>query len=216
MPFCAFGAKRHWAGKNEAVKMPAERKRANKSADQELRRPENKASYSKKRKANSSSNIPGSKKGVKKPKIEDSTSTKMGEENHVVPIDSFLPDRDRVGCNVFCDSDGPWDVLLHKTNARSNNNNKYVLLQLIENTKSGFFYIWSRCGEIGDRENHHKILSYFSTIHSAKKNFEKQFQEKTKNLWPCSFENFVKHTGKYYLKKRDCSTSEVKEDRAIV
>jgi predicted DNA-binding WGR domain protein len=75
-----------------------------------------------------------------------------------------------------------------------NNNNKYYIMQLIEDDSKYYHLIrYGRIGEIRDSSE----TEYLSKAHAISA-FEKQFKLKTKNNW--SMKNkFVKHDGKYFL-----------------
>ena len=161
-----------------------------------------------KRKAKAPSPIPEDKEMVtKKQKIEEKIESKINESKGgkiIVPVDSLCPARTHTA--VYCDSEGPWDAMLNQTNVGSNNN-KYYLLQLLQN-KSGSFHTWYRWGRIGYSNSHQNKLSTYSNVEAAKKDFRKKFSDKTKNVWPCEFEDFCKFSGKYDLIKLDYSTKE--------
>ena len=162
-----------------------------------------------KRKAKAPSPIPEDKEMVtKKQKIEEKIDTKIKEEKCgriIVPIDSHCPHHARIGGSILCDTDGAWDAMLNQTNVGSNNN-KYYLLQLIQ--KNGIWFTWFRWGRIGYSNSHQNKLESFFCPSSAKENFKKKFKDKTKNSWPCAFEDFKKYSGKYDLIKLDYSTKE--------
>ena len=162
-----------------------------------------------KRKAKAPTPIPEDEEmETKKKKIEEKIDTKIKEEQGgkiIVPVDSQCPVISV--STVFCDSDGPWDAMLNQTNVGSNNN-KYYLLQLLKHTNQNSYYTWFRWGRIGYSNGHQNKLTPFRDLEAAKRDFMKKFSEKTKNVWPCDFEDFEKYPNKYDLIKLDYAVKE--------
>ena len=167
-----------------------------------------------KRKAKAQSPLPEDKEmETKKIKIEEKIDTKIKESKSgrvIVPVDLSCPNFSQSA--VLCDEDGPWDAMLNQTNVGSNNN-KYYLLQLLQNTANkDIYYTWFKWGRIGYSNSHQNSFTTFHNIDSAKKNFMKKFSDKTRNSWPVEFEEFVKYKGKYDLIKLDYTVEEEKKE----
>ena len=164
-----------------------------------------------KRKAKSPDPVPEDMEIVaKKTKIEEKIDAKIKEEKSgksIVPVDVFCPIQSSSA--VVCDEDGPWDAMLNQTNVGSNNN-KYYLLQLLKDSKTAY-YTWFRWGRIGYSNSHQNSLNTFSNIEDAKSSFTKKFKEKTKNIWPTTFDDFEKYGGSYDLIKLDYTIEEEKK-----
>uniref|UniRef100_A0A8B9EPK1 Poly [ADP-ribose] polymerase 1 n=1 Tax=Anser cygnoides TaxID=8845 RepID=A0A8B9EPK1_ANSCY len=111
------------------------------------------------------------------------------EEKPPATIDGLCPLGAGTGAQVYED----YDCTLNQTNI-STNNNKFYIIQLIEH--GGAYSTWSRWGRVG--EVGQSKLTPFASLEAAKKDFEKKFQEKTKNSWAAR-ESFVAQPGKYTL-----------------
>ncbi|XP_074861367.1 protein mono-ADP-ribosyltransferase PARP3 isoform X2 [Carettochelys insculpta] len=85
------------------------------------------------------------------------------------------------------------DCMLNQTDI-GNNNNKFYIIQLIE--QRGSYSCWNRWGRVG--EVGQSKLTSFPSLEAARKDFEKKFREKTKNSW-AEREAFVAQPGKYTL-----------------
>ncbi|XP_053325774.1 LOW QUALITY PROTEIN: protein mono-ADP-ribosyltransferase PARP3 [Spea bombifrons] len=92
-------------------------------------------------------------------------------------------------CQVFED----YDCMLNQTNIGSNNN-KFYIIQLI--AQNGNYHCWTRWGRVG--EVGQSKLTSFANLDDAKKDFEKKFKDKTKNLWS-QRGDFTPHPGKYTM-----------------
>ena len=51
-------------------------------------------------------------------------------------------------CHVFCEEDDVWDVALNQT-AIDTNNNKYYIIQLLENDSQKQYHVFQRWGRVG-------------------------------------------------------------------
>jgi len=74
------------------------------------------------------------------------------------------------------------------------NNNKFYIIQVLEG--SGKYYAWNRWGRVG--EPGQNKLAPFGNAAGAIKDFEKKFQDKTRNNW-ANRANFKAVNGKYHL-----------------
>ncbi|KAJ3253177.1 Poly [ADP-ribose] polymerase 2 [Boothiomyces macroporosus] len=111
--------------------------------------------------------------------------------------------------HVYEDNANVYDVMLNQTDIK-NNNNKFYVLQLLQNDTSGAVYVWTRWGRVGvDGQNK---LELCPSLPSAIATFQKKFHDKTKNHWD-NRANFVKYPGKYFLIERDFE-EEVEPDPA--
>lgn len=102
-----------------------------------------------------------------------------------------------------------WDCMLNQTNI-ANNNNKYYLIQLLQQDTSKGFYVWQRWGRVG-YNGQTNLVNCGSNLDSAKTTFAKKFKDKTGNDWALK-DNFQKIPGKYDLLIMDY-TAESQEDQ---
>ncbi|XP_062923847.1 protein mono-ADP-ribosyltransferase PARP3 [Mobula hypostoma] len=86
-----------------------------------------------------------------------------------------------------------YDCMLNQTNI-GNNNNKFYIIQLIEQGDS--YYCWNRWGRVGETGQYN--LSSPLDLNKAVKDFEKKFKDKTKNDW-AKRDSFTAHPGKYTM-----------------
>ncbi|XP_051874790.1 protein mono-ADP-ribosyltransferase PARP3 [Pristis pectinata] len=86
-----------------------------------------------------------------------------------------------------------YDCMLNQTNI-GNNNNKFYIIQLIE--QGGSYYCWNRWGRVG--EIGQSNLNSLADLNKAVKEFEKKFKDKTKNNW-ANRDSFIAHPGKYTM-----------------
>ncbi|XP_045386043.1 protein mono-ADP-ribosyltransferase PARP3 isoform X1 [Lemur catta] len=110
-------------------------------------------------------------------------------EKRVIRVDSTCPLRGNPGTQVYED----YDCTLNQTNV-GNNNNKFYIIQLLKEGDN--FVCWNRWGRVGEMGQ--TKIKQFQKLEDAKKDFEKKFQEKTKNNW-AERDHFVAHPGKYTL-----------------
>ena len=95
-------------------------------------------------------------------------------------------------------------ALLNQTNITNNrNNNKFMVLQVLQEKSTGTFCFFSRWGRVG--EPGQNDLKRFPTLAAAEKAFESKFRDKTKNDWS-ERGSFVKHEDKYELVEVDESS----------
>ncbi|XP_013015016.1 protein mono-ADP-ribosyltransferase PARP3 isoform X2 [Cavia porcellus] len=110
-------------------------------------------------------------------------------EKRIICVDPNCPLINNPGIQVHED----YDCTLNQTNI-SNNNNKFYVIQLLED--GSHFFCWNRWGRVG--EVGRSKISSFTRLEDAKKDFEKKFREKTKNKW-AERDRFVAHSSKYTL-----------------
>uniref|UniRef100_UPI00398F8A38 poly [ADP-ribose] polymerase 2 isoform X3 n=1 Tax=Pristiophorus japonicus TaxID=55135 RepID=UPI00398F8A38 len=104
--------------------------------------------------------------------------------------------------HVYCEGDDVYDALLNQTNLQFNNN-KYYIIQLLEDDAKRDFSVWLRWGRVG-KVGQNNLIPCGSDLNKAKDVFEKKFLDKTKNDWSlrgC----FEKVPGKYDILSLDYS-----------
>ncbi|XP_077688253.1 poly [ADP-ribose] polymerase 2 isoform X5 [Eretmochelys imbricata] len=102
--------------------------------------------------------------------------------------------------HVYCEGDNVYDVMLNQTNLQFNNN-KFYILQLLEDDGSRSYSVWMRWGRVG-QPGQHMLVSCAGDLAQAKEIFTKKFLDKTKNHW-AERGNFQKVLGKYDLLHMD-------------
>ncbi|XP_010622898.1 poly [ADP-ribose] polymerase 2 [Fukomys damarensis] len=106
--------------------------------------------------------------------------------------------------HVYCEGDDVYDVMLNQTNLQFNNN-KYYLIQLLEDDARRNFSVWMRWGRVG-KVGQHSLVACSADLTKAKEIFQKKFLDKTKNNWE-DREKFVKVPGKYDILQMDYATT---------
>ncbi|XP_012981718.1 poly [ADP-ribose] polymerase 2 isoform X2 [Mesocricetus auratus] len=112
--------------------------------------------------------------------------------------------------HVYCEGDDVYDVMLNQTNLQFNNN-KYYLIQLLEDDAQRNFSVWMRWGRVG-KTGQHSLVACSGDVNKAKAIFQKKFLDKTKNSWE-NRENFEKVPGKYDMLQMDYAASVQEEDK---
>ncbi|KAG0340889.1 Poly [ADP-ribose] polymerase 2 [Podila humilis] len=137
------------------------------------------------------------------------------------PVDPAA--RVSIDYEVYVDHEVAWNARLNQTNIGANNN-KFYLIQLLQNPKSGQYAVFSHWGRVGANGQSSTFLS--STLDGAKVEFNSKYKAKTSNNWD-DRDNFVKRAGKYFLLPPDdgdtddeddaesSSSSAVKEEQVI-
>uniref|UniRef100_A0A8C8S3J5 Poly [ADP-ribose] polymerase n=1 Tax=Pelusios castaneus TaxID=367368 RepID=A0A8C8S3J5_9SAUR len=120
-----------------------------------------------------------------------------------VPVDSECTAK-LEKAHVYCDGDDVYDVMLNQTNLQFNNN-KFYVLQLLEEDRPRSYSVWTRWGRVG-RPGQHALVSCAGDLTQAKEIFTKKFFDKTKNHW-ADRATFQKVPGKYDLLQMDCQPS---------
>lgn len=111
--------------------------------------------------------------------------------------------------HVYCEGNDVYDVMLNQTNLQFNNN-KYYLIQLLEDDAHRNFSVWMRWGRVG-KVGQHSLVTCSGDLNKAKEIFQKKFHDKTKNNWE-DHEKFEKVPGKYDLLQMDYSTNTQHEE----
>lgn len=109
------------------------------------------------------------------------------------PVDSEC--KAKLGkAHVYSEGNDVYDVMLNQTNLQFNNN-KYYLMQLLEDDRSKVYSVWFRWGRVG-KVGQNSLTQCAADLNKAKDIFKKKFFEKTKNEWEHK-ETFEKVEGKY-------------------
>ncbi|XP_062916245.1 poly [ADP-ribose] polymerase 2 isoform X1 [Mobula hypostoma] len=111
--------------------------------------------------------------------------------------------------HVYCEADEVYDALLNQTNLQFNNN-KFYIIQLLQDDDSRRFNVWMRWGRVG-KVGQNKLIPCGADLQKAKDIFEKKFSDKTKNEWS-QRANFEKVAGKYDMLTLDYSGNSVEQN----
>ncbi|TKC37431.1 hypothetical protein EI555_009698, partial [Monodon monoceros] len=111
--------------------------------------------------------------------------------------------------HVYCEGNDVYDVMLNQTNLQFNNN-KYYLIQLLEDDAQRNFSVWTRWGRVG-KMGQHSLAACSGDLNKAKEIFQKKFLDKTKNNWE-DREKFEKVPGKYDMLQMDYTTNTQSEE----
>ncbi|KAK7944998.1 hypothetical protein WMY93_000726 [Mugilogobius chulae] len=110
--------------------------------------------------------------------------------------------------HVYSEGKDVYDVMLNQTNLQFNNN-KYYLIQLLEDDSSKSYSVWMRWGRVG-KVGQNSLTQCGGDLLKAKDVFKKKFLDKTKNDWE-DRESFEKVPGKYDLVFMDYSSNDKEE-----
>ncbi|XP_026346319.1 poly [ADP-ribose] polymerase 2 [Ursus arctos] len=113
--------------------------------------------------------------------------------------------------HVYCEGNDVYDVMLNQTNLQFNNN-KYYLIQLLEDDAQRDFSVWMRWGRVG-KMGQHSLVACSGDLNKAKEIFQKKFLDKTKNNWE-DREKFEKVPGKYDMLEMDYTTTTQSEEES--
>lgn len=97
--------------------------------------------------------------------------------------------------------------MLNQTNL-AQNNNKYYLLQLLENGNKPEYVVWFRWGRVG-KSGQTAVHKCGTDLEKAKNLFCGKFFDKTKNDWD-EKDQFEKVPGKYDIVQKDYSLDKVR------
>lgn len=100
--------------------------------------------------------------------------------------------------------------MLNQTNLQFNNN-KYYLIQLLEDDNSKSYSVWMRWGRVG-KVGQNSLTACGGDLLKAKDVFKKKFLDKTKNEWDDK-DCFEKVPGKYDLVFMDYSSNDKQEEK---
>ncbi|KAJ8366951.1 hypothetical protein AAFF_G00336400 [Aldrovandia affinis] len=107
--------------------------------------------------------------------------------------------------HVYSEGEDIYDVMLNQTNLQYNNN-KYYLIQLLQDDNAKSYSVWTRWGRVG-KVGQHSLVSCGSDLCQAKDVFKKKFFDKTKNEWE-GRAAFEKEAGKYDMVFMDYGTND--------
>ncbi|XP_044278301.1 poly [ADP-ribose] polymerase 2 isoform X2 [Varanus komodoensis] len=113
--------------------------------------------------------------------------------------------------HVYCEGEDIYDIMLNQTNLQFNNN-KYYLIQLLEDDGVQNYSVWMRWGRVG-KPGQHSLVSCGGDLAKAKDVFTKKFLDKTKNEWT-KRSSFQKVAGKYDILHLDYEASDADEKEA--
>lgn len=104
-------------------------------------------------------------------------------------------------CHVFEQGNCVYQCTLNQTNIKEANNNKFYILQLLEEDDKSAFYLFTRWGRVGV-DGQLQTEAFGNNLSAAIAAFKKKFHDKTKNDWD-NRDIFVKVAGKYQLMQID-------------
>ncbi|XP_076149817.1 poly [ADP-ribose] polymerase 2 [Alosa pseudoharengus] len=110
--------------------------------------------------------------------------------------------------HVYSEGNNVYDVMLNQTNLQFNNN-KYYLIQLLQDDNAKAYSVWMRWGRVG-KIGQNSLVTCGGDLAKAKDLFKKKFLDKTKNEWE-NRETFEKIPGKYDMIFMDYSTNDKEE-----
>ncbi|XP_028328682.1 poly [ADP-ribose] polymerase 2-like [Gouania willdenowi] len=147
----------------------------------------------------------------KKPK-EESTSEEVVKTvvmKGKAPVDSEC--KAKLGkAHIYSEGNDVFDVMLNQTNLQFNNN-KYYLIQLLEDDNAKSYSVWARWGRVG-KVGQNSLTACGGDLLQAKNVFKKKFLDKTKNEWD-ERDQFEKVAGKYDMVFMDYSANEEEEKK---
>ncbi|XP_007241737.2 poly [ADP-ribose] polymerase 2 isoform X2 [Astyanax mexicanus] len=168
--------------------------------------------------------VPDAKKrrrGGKSQKDTKASPTKETDSKEVVktvvmkgkaPVD--LECKAKLGkAHVYSEGSDIYDVMLNQTNLQFNNN-KYYLIQLLQDDHAKAYSVWMRWGRVG-KVGQNNLVSCGGNLAEAKEIFKKKFLDKTKNEWE-DRANFEKVPGKYDLVFMDYTGNDNEEESCDV
>ncbi|XP_077088643.1 poly [ADP-ribose] polymerase 2 isoform X2 [Siphateles boraxobius] len=115
--------------------------------------------------------------------------------------------------HVYNEGADVYDVMLNQTNLQFNNN-KYYLIQLLQDDSAKAYSVWMRWGRVG-KVGQNSLVNCGGNLTQAKDTFKKKFFDKTKNEWEHRA-HFEKVAGKYDMLFVDYSTEDKEKDKAVV
>ncbi|XP_041659335.1 poly [ADP-ribose] polymerase 2 [Cheilinus undulatus] len=149
---------------------------------------------------------------MKVEEIKSEEVVKMVVMKGKAPVDSEC--KAKLGkAHVYNEGNEVYDVMLNQTNLQFNNN-KYYLIQLLEDDNAKAYSVWMRWGRVG-KVGQNSLTACGGDLMKAKDVFKKKFLDKTKNEW----ENralFEKVAGKYDMVFMDYSTDQKEENQTTV
>ncbi|KAK2860775.1 hypothetical protein Q7C36_004941 [Tachysurus vachellii] len=114
--------------------------------------------------------------------------------------------------HVYSEGNDVYDVMLNQTNLQFNNN-KYYLIQLLQDDQAKIYTVWMRWGRVG-KVGQNTLVPCGADLAKAKDVFMKKFFDKTENEWT-QRANFEKVAGKYDMVFVDYSPKDNEENMAV-
>ena len=74
------------------------------------------------------------------------------------------------------------DVMLNQTNM-GQNNNKFYVIQALQHSTTGEFYLWTHWGRVGQAPGQNSLQNMGADATAAFVAFERKFHDKTANEW---------------------------------
>ncbi|KAL2611322.1 hypothetical protein R1flu_023014 [Riccia fluitans] len=140
--------------------------------------------------------------------VEDKKMVTTSKKGRAV-LDPQLPDHIKQNFHVIEDDKEVYDAMLNQTNV-GGNNNKYYVIQALEEDGGKSFFLFTRWGRVGAK-GQQKLDPQSSRSH-AKCSFESQFYQKTNNVWQ-SRAKFEPVPGKYTWLEMDYEDENAKQDQ---
>ncbi|XP_075954152.1 poly [ADP-ribose] polymerase 2 [Anarhichas minor] len=194
---------------NEAGELEAQNERPVELKEEEEEETE-KQPAAKRKRAQSKSQTKTEKKPKEEIKSEEVVKTVVMKGK--APVDSEC--KAKLGkAHVYSEGNDVYDMMLNQTNLQCNNN-KYYLLQLLEDDGSRAYSVWLRWGRVG-KVGQSSLTACGGDLLKAKDFFKKKFLEKTKNEWEHRA-SFEKVAGKYDMVFMDYSANKKEENLTTV
>lgn len=122
-------------------------------------------------------------------------------------LDRWLPEDIKSQYHVLQIGDNIYDAMLNQTNV-TENNNKFYVIQVLEDDGGGKHMVYNRWGRVGIR-GQDKLFGPFGSRDDAISEFEMKFVDKTKNSWS-DRHNFVSYPRKYTWLEMDYEGDDTK------
>lgn len=121
-----------------------------------------------------------------------------------IPVDEKFIEIFGEGFIVYREGDLIYDCMLNQTNLQQNNN-KFYLIQIVQNPSDKKFIVWMRWGRVG-KDGQQASFKCGTDLNEAKEIFANKFHDKTKNEFEDKAD-FEKCHGKYDLVEKDYTMS---------
>ncbi|KAL3682512.1 hypothetical protein R1sor_000534 [Riccia sorocarpa] len=126
-------------------------------------------------------------------------------------LDPQLPDHIQTNFHVIEDGNDIYDAMLNQTNV-GGNNNKYYVIQALEEDGGNKFFLFTRWGRVGAK-GQQKLDSTYSR-QQAIMSFQNQFYSKTCNHW-INRAKFEPVPGKYTWLEMDYEDGDAEEEKPV-
>lgn len=100
--------------------------------------------------------------------IDDTENVQTMQSPKSVPVDAECPERENY--HIYCEGTDIYTAMLNQTNLQ-NNNNKFYMIQLLENNHKKQFAVWRRWGRVGNR-GQSDFSNYGNSLSEAKASFD--------------------------------------------